>query len=362
MASSPLAQIDASSIDQAGISVVTTTKSATNSRFGSIYDPTILAAGVPVHVHPMTNGTQFLVAFAQRWTAATASQTQPGFYSAYTIDPTPTWFLTDQTGARTSLGNTPAVPVVTPATSLTLRDGTGKAPDYLYLLHTATTGGVSNGLLQHFRVTSQGGVSAVNEEVIPNLASPAVTFDKGVDYNTTNITVYGTDASGNVYMARKPSGAVGASSTTDPKTNLTTSLGWQYFTGTGWSAKPTDAAPVSGLTSNGPVSVATYGNYRYISTVQASGPVMSAQVFSRYLGAKPGWQAQGSSVALGSTADGSYLGGTLQLQPLLLASASTVNSPASATAIPAVASIKSRVSSQDTLAVTWSALQIPRQS
>lgn len=359
MATTSTAQIDPSTIDQLGASVVTATKSAANTRFGSIYDPVALAAGAPVHFHPMPDGSSFLTVFSRRWTAATPSTTRTGFYSAYTQDQHPSWFLAGASGAATAVSSTPAVPVATPADTVVLRDGTGRAPNYLYLLHTATTGGVAQGLVQHFRVDTSGRVVAVDEETVPSLTSPAVVFDKGVDFTTPNITVYGTDSSGNLYLARKPWGAIGSSGT-DSSQRGKLSTDWEYHTGTGWSRSASDAGPLPGITSAGPVSVAMFRKTLYVSAVKASGAVRSAQVYSRKIGQK--FTPLGSPVALGSTADGSYLGGTLQLQPQLLATSASVNTPASETAIPAVSSVKSRVSGQDSLIVSWSAVQIPRQS
>lgn len=357
MASSPVVQIPSTTSDLYGASIVTATRASSSAQLGTIYDNTELAAGSPVHFHPLTP-TKFLVAFSRRWTAATPSATQVGFYSSYTEDLTPTWFIAGPTGARSLVSSTPSIPVQTPADTVRLRAGCSRAPGYIYLLHTATTGGVPVGLLQHFILSVTGRIVPMSEEIIPS-AGGAV-FDKGVALTTPNITVFGSDSGGNVYQVRKPWGAIGVSSSFSTRANITTSLAWQYGTAAGgWDPDPANAGPEPGLTTTGPVSYTLWrANTRYLAVTKGS-TTMTAQVYTQ----KPGqpWIPQGAPVALGSTADGSYLGGTLQLQPMLGSPPATVDS-GSATAFPYVTAVKQRVSSQDRIQVNWGNWQVPHQT
>lgn len=354
MASSPLAQVDASSFDQAGVSVATATRSASNSRLGTFYDNTTMAAGALVHVHPISS-SQFLAAFARRWTTATPSPTQAGYFSAHTEDLTPTWFILGASGARTLVASSPAIPIATPGLgSPTLVDGTSLA-DYVFLLHSTATGG----LIQHFRVATAGRVVPVGEEVIPNLVSQGVSFDKGLAVDNNYITAFGTDADGNVYRARKPSGQIGgtyAQSATAAVSQLP--LVWQYGTGSGWDSNPAHGAPEAGLNSLGPVSHVRWRRTHYLSTVANSGGNQVSQIYSRYP-SRP-WTKVGAPIPLGSGAN--YLGGTAQLQSNLLAPSAMINTPASETAIPYVTSTKVPSGALNAIHTAWNLLQIPRQT
>lgn len=357
MASSPALQLPSTSVDLYGASVVTATRAASDNRRGVLYDNLVLAAGVPVHFHPISP-TKFLVAFSRIWTAATPSATQLGFYSSYTESRVPSWFLADKTGWRGYVGSSPIIPVQTAIDSITLVDGCSRAPDYVYLLHSVEIGGVTQGLLQHFQMTVNGRMIPIAEELVPNLAGQGVSFDKGIAYTTPNLTVFGTDEDGNVFQVRKPWRAVGSSSYTSAQSG-TTVTPWEYSTSTGWTTDPTQAAPEPGLNAAGPISQATWRKTTYLAITQTNGPAMSAQVFYEQPG-QP-WKKMGSPIALGSTADGSYLGGTLQLQSMLGPTPTMVGVPVSETAFPYCVATKSRVSSEDSLVVNWGLLQIPRQ-
>lgn len=354
MGSSPAAQVDVSSFDQAGISVATATRSATNSRLGSFYDNTTIAAGAPVHVHPLSS-TQFLATFARRWTAATPSPTQAGYFSAYAEDTHPSWFILGSSGARTLVDATPGVPVATPGVAApTLTDGASMG-QYLYLLHSTSLGG----LVQHFRVGTNGRVVPVNEEVLPDLVSQGVTFDKGLALDHSYLTVFGSDSSGHVFLARKPWGQIGSLTYKSAKNGDGTHA-WAYGTGSGWDANPANATPEPGLMTNGPISHVRWRRSHYVATVATQGSDQVGQVYSQFP-SRP-WVKQGAPVLLGSTSDGSYLGGTMQLQSNLLAPSALVNTPASETAIPYVTTQKVVSGVQHALTTTWGLLQLPRQT
>jgi hypothetical protein len=373
MASNPAAQVLSSAVDLLGASIVTATRNATSSRLGAFYDNTTIAAGAPVHIHQISS-TQMLAAFSRRWTTATPSTSNPGFFSDYTEHTTPSWFILGPSGARTLIDNTPVIPIVTPVDSAVLNAGTSVGTPYLYLLHSVTQGAQTSGLLQHFRVATGGRLVPVAEEVIPNLSAQGVSFDKGISTARGYLTVYGTDSDGHVFTARKRWSAVGVNSFTSARNPAGGgSLAWQFGTGSGWDPNPVNAAPEPGLRSDGPLSAAGWRKTLYLSTVQAaSGGNMNAQIFTQLrtrswvpLGTPiQGWDpgaVTAAKVPLGSTADGSYLGGTLQLQPSLGVPPTIINTPASETAFPYLTTTKVVTGVEHSLQVAWNALQIPRQ-
>ena len=62
----------------------------------------------------------------------------------------------------------------------------------------------------------------------------AVVFDKGMQYATPYLYLYGTHPSGTIYQIRKKWGEIG--STRQESSGYTP--GWEYFTGVGFSADP----------------------------------------------------------------------------------------------------------------------------
>lgn len=358
MASGPASQIDVSSFDMLGASVVTATRSAINSRLGSFYDNTTIAAGALVHVHQVIP-TQLLVAFSRRWTAATPSSTRAGYFSAYTEDTAPSWFLVGPSGGRTLIDNTPVIPIVTAVDSAVLVDATSREPQYIYLLHSVTQGSVTSGLLQHFRSATAGRIVPVNEEIVPGLPIQGVTFDKGVALTGAYVTVFGTDSDGHVFTARKLWNAVGVQGYKSAQRGTITTA-WQFSTGTGWDTNAANAAPEPGLNSAGPVSYARWRGTHYLSTVVASGNNRSSQIYTQYT-TRP-WKAQGAPVALGSVSDGTYLGGTLQFQPTLGATAALINTPSSETAFPYLTAKKATNGSEQSIQVAWGVVQVPRMT
>ena len=374
MASSPAAQLLSSAVDLLGASIVTATPSASSARLGAFYDNTTIAAGAPVHIHQISS-TQMLAAFSRRWTGATPSTSNPGYFSDYTEDTAPSWFILGPSGARTLIDSTPVIPIATRVDSATLNAGVSLGTQYLYLLHSATQGGQSSGLVQHFRVATAGRVVPVAEEVIPNLSAQGVSFDKGLSIGGGYLTAYGTDSDGHVFTAHKPWSAVGVNSFTSARNPAGGgSLAWQFGTGTGWDPNPMNAAPEPGLRSDGPLSIAGWRKTLYVSTVQAApvGGAMSAQIFTQPLQTRAwvplgqpvqGWNPAAitaAKVPLGSTADGSYLGGTLQLQPGLGVPAAVIASGAE-TAIPYLTVTKAASGAENSLQVAWNALQVPRR-
>jgi hypothetical protein len=96
----------------------------------------------------------------------------------------------------------------------------------------------------------------------------------------------------------------------------------------------------------------------YLSTVSTQGGNPVGQIYSRFP-SRP-WAKVGVPIPLGSGAN--YLGGTVQLQPNLLAPSAMINTPASDTAIPYVTSTKVASGVLNAIQTAWNVLQIPRQT
>lgn len=377
MVSSTLPQVLATSIDALGLSTVTSVRSATDPRPGAVYDNAVLAAAVPVHFHPMTapalGGANVMMLNSLRWRAATPAATNPGRFSAYTVDTMPSWLLVNAANGHSFAVNSGVgIPMTTPADSATLTGAVSRGVDMLYTLNKVVLGPVTSAVIAHWHNnTAINTLNAINEETIPAGAngSDAIIFSAGVHYSAATdpyLYVYGIGSVTHaLYMARKPWARVGLTGTaTRPVDGA-----WEVFTGTGFSTDFTAARPIqAGLLSYGPVSVANHAlprsvsgkttNYTFMATTQASGPVMTAQIYSS-LGGRP-WQPVGAPIGLGSTGS-TYLGATVQLQPQLGANAALV-SPTAAAAIPYVLAIKNTSGGSDQIAITWGLFQVPRVS
>jgi hypothetical protein len=353
VATSPAPQVSPAALDIAGVSVLTKTPSA-------LYDPSTLAAAAPVWVHPLIDG-RYLMASQRRWYAATADGTTPGAYTAYTEDTTPSWVIFDTRGTRVQVPSTtghtqPVIPMNTAVDSATLIGGASRPPEFLYLLHAVSIAGVLGGLLQHFTAMPNGAITLSGEELLPVVGS--VVFDRGVQYQTPYLLVYGSDASGNVYRIRKPWARIGSNVQllSSPQIHpgvVGTQAGWEYHTGNGYSSDPSELAPVGGLTTVRAMSFAAYQKQVLATTVSVASGVYTGQCWVSNAGAT--FAKLGPAVALGNDADGSYLGGGIHLMPLLNANPTLVTGRA---AFPYVVWTKSTAGSSSTLLNTWALLQV----
>jgi len=318
-------------LDTAGVTTVTTTVNAAHPQQGRFYNSTTWAAANPIWFHPTFASGVYLMLAARRWYAATPSTTTPGSYSSYSEDTAPCWCLFNAvTGSRTDVSNAVThMPRRVTASSATLTGAASRAPNYVYPLLSATVNGTRCGVLQHFTLTTSGSVTLVAEEVLP--ATSTVVFDKGVQYDTPYLMVYGTDSSGNVYRMRKHWGRVGVNTTSPAFSKLPVGIGtgtasWEYYTGQGYSVDASEAAPLlpvddststtagHHLTSIGPLSFASLGKNTVLTTVMVSSGAVTGQAWVSRSG-RP-FTRLGSPVPLG-TQGSSYLGGGMQLQPQL---------------------------------------------
>ena len=323
----PVSQVASTSIDTAGISVATAPPSADNPRAGTIYDPTILAAAVPIWFHPTRKG-HYLMLAAKRWYDATPDGGTPGGYTAYTEDAAPSWFLIDgPTGTRFTIPGYPIHPPMrTTVTSATLTGAVSRPPGYVYLLHQAQIGGSDQAVLQYVYASMTDSIEVCAEEVLPTVEvdGDTVVFGQGIEYSTPYLHLYGTDSAGRLYRIRKSWGEVGANKP-NPNRHIGPNAprGWEYYAGWGYSYDAAEIAPIqAGLTNDRPVSFALYRNATLMSTVLKDGTTYTGQLWTSK-GGRP-WTQTKAAIALGSSADDSYVGAGLRLMPQLGADATTV--------------------------------------
>ncbi len=384
MVSSPLQQIPSTAVDAAGLSISTSIRSATDPRPGAVYEPVNLAAAVPIYFHPTTNpsmgGANFLMLNNRRWTAATAATTNPGAYTAYTIDNNPSWVQIDAVnGTRTVMASSYEIPMNTVNDSHTLTAALSRGNTILWTLNSVTRGAVTSAVVQYWQYnTAINTLHLLTEETIPvgTNGVDSIVFDDGLRGSVTidpYIYVYGLGSSTNqVYMARKSWARVGFVGTATAPLDYD----WEVYTGTGWAADFTTAGPVvtatGPMTSVAPLSFAYYvmqraqrgrkqgtTGYDFLSTVVANSSARSAQIFSS-LGGRV-WQSVGSSIALGALGS-TYTGANIQFQGQVGPNPTMVDPTNSATAIPYCYTLKASGSGADSLVVNWSLMQVPRLS
>lgn len=213
-------QVLDTSVDRDGLSIVSATKTVANPRLGSMYHPTLLAAGVPVWFHALNDGT-YLALFSKHWEAATVGSGGPQTYSAHTEVTTPTWVVVNPvTGHTTDQGVIPSRQVGT----RTLIDACSRT-GYLYTLGTVD----GTPFIQHHRIDDKGNLVLQSEEVIPDTVVDAltVTWTAGLYIDGFYLVLIGRDGSGHLYRRRKPWGRVGQNNGQDP---------WTYRSAKGWYA------------------------------------------------------------------------------------------------------------------------------
>lgn len=349
----PVAQL-LPSLDTAGVSLVTATPDPTIARSGMVYDPLVFAAAAPVWFHPMRKG-HYLMLAARRWYDATPDESTPGGYTAYTEDTTASWMLFDgPTGARFHIPGYPIQPPLrTSVTSSSLVGAVSRPPTYIYLLHSAVIDGNDAAILQYVYASMTDSIEVCAEEVLPTVevGGETIVFGQGIEYATPYLHLYGTDSTGTLYRIRKSWGEVGANKP-NPNRHIGPNAprGWEYFAGWGYSYDATELAPVqSGLTSDGPVSFASYRNTVLMSTVRKDGTDYYGQLWASRIG-QP-WTPQKVSVALGSDTDNSYVGTGLRLMPQLGADSNTVGTALAG--VPYLVTTYAEASGVSRLLNTW---------
>ena len=316
MATSPVVQVSPAAVDATGLSVATAAPGLTDPRMGTAFDPLRYAAAAPVWFHPLADG-RHLMASSRHWHDTTPVGGMPGAYSAYTEDTEPSWVVLDgPSGTRTPVaGAGLSVPTRTAVSDRVLVGGASRPPDFFWLLSSATQGPAAVALLQRFDVDRAGVVTPGPEEVLPSAVtgSAVVVFDKGLQYFTPFLHLYGTDSTGAVYVMRKSWARVGTNRSTDQRPDSSgTTPAWTFYTGTGFSTDATEAAPVPALSTVGPMS---FGFYRkvVVATTVASSEGGYTGVFWHSRAGRP-WAQAGDPVLLGTTE--SYIGGVRLMSQL----------------------------------------------
>lgn len=308
----------ASSPDAEGISVITSTRRADDPRRGMIYDPATLAALAPVHLHPIGPG-RYVMVFSRRWYDATVSESDPGTYIDHSEDTGPGWAFVTASGTQQPVARSYAVPG---PTGRTLRAATSRSNTYLYLLSSYGDGA----RIEHFRYhPERDAVLALASEQLPAIEADdqSIIFDRGLYVDGTDLVVLGAGSDDHrLYVARKSWGRIGVN-TTVTHGEATQNPAWRYRSVDGFSTDVTELAPLP-MTSHGPVSVARYRDRLFMATVETDGEHRRARVWRR---GPVSWHPLPTTVALGSVADDSYLGGTMQFQQQIRPAATTLAVP-----------------------------------
>ncbi len=365
------------SIDQAGLSVVTASRSD-EVRTGTIYNPANLAAIALTYVHNLTDKKKLLL-FSRRWHTATPTVDESGFFSAYTEDTSPGWVIANMPqGSKTLVNEQYGIPPSTYFGTPRLIGGASRATEYLYVLNSYTKSGVTQGVITHWWYnTTTSALVPLAEEAVPSITpdydGQLVTFDRGIWLNDKYITVWGTSVDTNeLYMVRKHWGRIGRNQPFGKKEAIAgnqffaASPVWTYWTGSGWSPNPLEAQPVTSvysqpLTSYGPVSVANFRDQSFMSTVAVDGTDREAVIYHQRGGSS--WK-EVSRVDLGSAlAAGEYINDTgLMFQPQVTPAVDSteMTSAANIAAIPYVINQRVLSGSDSQLQNVWGLWSVPR--
>jgi len=243
-------QVLDASVDPVGLSITSATMTAEDLRHGSMYNPLVLAAGVPVWFHPLQN-SQYVAVFRSHWINATVGTSGPQSYTDLTEAGSCWVRVAPPTGGTTSLGK---IPTQLPGEPVI--NGAATYVDFLFAVGNLD----GAALIQHHRVTLGGSLVVHGEELMFPGGNSGVLFDKGCYLDGTFLVVLGTDDDGNVYQCRRNWGRIGVPDTTPGWT-------WQYRGEKGWLSDPNTLAPI-GVTSAGPVSVAKFKDRLLLSVVE----------------------------------------------------------------------------------------------
>jgi len=291
MATDTADQVLSDSVDSAGVSIVTATRTVDNPRLGSIYNPDTLAAADPVWFHRAHDG-RYLALFRMRWHTATAADTTgPTLYSDYIETSIPCYaWINPTTGVADGPHPWPGLDALSAAVS---RD------NYMFTLGLDANG---NAAVQHIVFTRLGGLQFHNQEVVP------AGYYLGLHIDGRYLYVYGIGDDGYLARVRRNWGRIGIN---DPQ------MPWEYETPKGWTADPDEAASMPGdLPADGPCSVGKFRDRLYVMTTRNvvddwQGVLYSARPVD------PVWKpVSAPPIDLGD--DDTYLGGTAYLQSQLV--------------------------------------------
>lgn len=323
MSTEKTTQVLDTTLDIAGVSIVTATKTADSPRLGSVYNPLTLAAAIPVYFHPLADGRYAMVMTA-RWHSATIGDGGPQSYSDHTESSVPSVSIINPTTGAAS------TPVDLPTNLSGTREIWGACSHgSAYLFTVGTLDGVAH--LAHYRVTADSGALILQgEELIEPKGESGVVFSAGVYIDGDYLVALGVDADDLVYRARKNWGRIGI--------NNDKAWQWSYQGNKGWFAESDELLPLSGITATGGViSYASLRDREYLCALSSAG---TATIYSSRR-VETGWHTE-------DTIDGDWV----WLQPSLH------HNPAQLpvghnTAIPYVATTHDVTIDAESLQVAW---------
>ena len=322
-------QVLDTSVDRDGLSIISTTKPIDNPRLGSMYNPTTLAAALPVWFHPQPDG-QYLAVLKEHWRAATIGSGGPQSYSTHTTVTTPHWATVNPTtGTVTGLAEITSN-LSGDRTLIAACSRTG------YLFTVGTVDDVA--YIAHHRIDDRGNLVLQAEEVLPVtlLDELEVSWFNGVYIDGTYLVVIGTDDSaGGLYRRRKPWGQVG------------TGIGvWEYKGSRGWFSDP---AEVESETATGGVltsaSAVTHVKFRGRELLCTNDGTTARLWSSRPV--DPYWK----QLAIEIEGHAVYLQPQLYYNPASLAEGDTA-------AVPYVATERDETSGALSLKVSWGLIAV----
>lgn len=249
-------QVLSSSLDSPGLSVVSSSRHPDSARSGVIYRSDTLAAAVPLWFHPLNTG-DYLALFSRRLTSAVPASPLspwPMLYTTAEESTEPSWaIVSPATGSVRDIG-------LVPSREAGSREMTAAASrgEYLFVLNRydpLIDGDPNTALLQHFRVTTNQGITLMAEEMVPGDLSLGLYADK------SHLVVFGDKGSGYLTAARKNWGRIGINTDINPSTS------WQVHSKTGWASGAAASVELSGkLPAHGPCSMVHYRDTYYLST------------------------------------------------------------------------------------------------
>lgn len=334
MATEATQQVLDTSVDTAGVSTVTATRTVAAPRQGTIYNPATFAAAVPVWFHRTQDG-RYLALFSTSWTAATAAYHDgPQVFSDFTEVTAPVRAYIDPT---TGTIDGPYPVSSNQDGALTLRAAVSRS-DYLFTLGTLD----EVAWVQHWRINDRGLLILQGEESVP------LGYELGLHVDGNYLWVFGADVDGHLARVRKNWARIG--------TNADPNMQWQYEGVRGWYADPAMHAPMlPHLPAAGPVSVATFRDRTYLATTEHSAGAYAAEIYTQRI-VEQVWLRVGDTVIpLGD--DDVYMGGGVYLQPQLVANKVLVAAGAN-TGVPYVTSVRVVVGDDQAILTEWGMLSV----
>lgn len=346
MSSTILEPVPPGSIDRLGLSSCTATRDGT-PRVGTIWLPRSFAAATPVHFHPL-GGNLFLGLFDGYWHTAAPSLTDAGHYVSHTEVPGPVAALIDAQVGTIS----PVTGQDSYALSVSARPGlklVSASSSFTQLATLCTTDTLP--VLGFWTTTVDNQLQSRGEFVVPTITADGqdVLFDAGVYIDKPWIYLWGRGLEdGRVYTARHNISLLG----TDR---------WLYQTADGWvdvsalfdADNPRPATPVSGLSTEGPMSTVVLNGNTYVTTVATDGDDKVGQIWASKSMADPWRKVTETVIDTGAT----WTGNGLMLQPQVPPNDTEVGATA---AVPWVKTTYDDTEDNEALTVSWGIFAVPR--